>query len=122
VAKELGDVFREIREKAGLTQSDLARISGIAANMISRIEAGDRENPQFATVARLARALGASLDYIAGECGLAPKIDRSQKLPNNAKALGDVYAISRDVDRARGRLEGLAESLGGKKPPRKPKS
>ena len=61
----LGTSLRKAREQAGLSQSGLARAAGIAPDVVSRIESGARANPGFATVARLASALGLSLDALA---------------------------------------------------------
>lgn len=64
---EFGDRLRAIREGAGLSQYKLAQVSGVSAQAISRIEAGLRE-PGWATVLRLARALGVSVErFDAGE-------------------------------------------------------
>jgi transcriptional regulator with XRE-family HTH domain len=57
--------LRKARERAGLSQSSLARAAGIAPDAVSRIESGARANPGFSTVARLASALGLSLDALA---------------------------------------------------------
>ncbi len=48
--------IREIREKKGLSQSDLARLSGVSASHIGYIENGERQ-PTLLTMCRLAEAL-----------------------------------------------------------------
>lgn len=65
----LGEILREARERAGLTQSDLARRVGIAPNHLVRLESGEKVDPRWSTVVRLAAALGLSLDAIAVACG-----------------------------------------------------
>ena len=50
--------LRTAREACGLTQEQLERLSGIAQNTISRLEADRKARPVFTTVVRLAQALG----------------------------------------------------------------
>lgn len=50
----------DARESAGLTQSELARITGIAQGDISKIENGNG-NPSIKTLKRLAHGMGKSL-------------------------------------------------------------
>ncbi|WP_327596798.1 ATP-binding protein [Streptomyces chartreusis] len=49
---------RRFRLRAGLTQEALAERSGVSVSTIRGMETGTRRNPQFASVRRLARALG----------------------------------------------------------------
>lgn len=45
------------RKRAGLTQVELAAISGVSQAQISRIESGEAIDPAFSTLQRLAAAL-----------------------------------------------------------------
>ena len=54
------------REKRGWTQKDLARNSGVPYETIWRLETGKHRQPQFDVATRLARALGVTMDYLAG--------------------------------------------------------
>jgi predicted DNA-binding mobile mystery protein A len=56
----IGDQIRTIREALGMTQVQLAERSGLAQSMIAGIETGERSNPNFATVNKLAEALNCS--------------------------------------------------------------
>ncbi|HHY66018.1 MAG TPA: helix-turn-helix transcriptional regulator [Alicyclobacillus sp.] len=58
--------LREIREKAGLTQSDLAKASGVSQSHISEIEAGNTV-PTVFVAKRLAWALGVTVDELITE-------------------------------------------------------
>lgn len=58
----LGNAIREARQAAGLTQWDLAGLSGVTMSAVSKIEQGDVKEPRFFTVVRIAHALGASQD------------------------------------------------------------
>jgi DNA-binding XRE family transcriptional regulator len=55
----VGRRVRDLRIKAGITQAELARRTGIHRPNIARVEAG-RHTPSLETVARLAEALGTS--------------------------------------------------------------
>jgi transcriptional regulator with XRE-family HTH domain len=57
----VGGNLRRIRQKRGLTQEQLADVSGFSQQYISGLERGHR-NPTVVTVYELASALGA--DYL----------------------------------------------------------
>jgi transcriptional regulator with XRE-family HTH domain len=53
------NVLRELREKAGLSQEQLARRANVTLNTINKLE-NQRAQPSWATVRKLAMALGVS--------------------------------------------------------------
>jgi len=57
--------LRSLREAAGVNQSELARRAGLTRQALSMLEAGERQ-PTLATTQALARALGLTLDALAG--------------------------------------------------------
>jgi transcriptional regulator with XRE-family HTH domain len=62
--KLVGRNLRRIRQKKGLTQEQLAEISGFSQQYISGLEQGQR-NPTVVTLYELASALGVShLDLV----------------------------------------------------------
>lgn len=66
VEDELAQILIEhkvatLRKRRGLTQAALARRSGVRQPMIAQIESGKLNNLTLKTLARTARALGASL-------------------------------------------------------------
>src|ERR1700730_17913565 len=66
VEDELAQILIEhkianLRKQRGLTQAALARRSGVSQPMIAQIESGKLNNLTLKTLARTARALGASL-------------------------------------------------------------
>src|ERR1700730_7760148 len=66
VEEELAQILIEhkianLRKRKGLTQAALARRSGVSQPMIAQIESGKLNNLTLKTLARTARALGASL-------------------------------------------------------------
>jgi len=56
----IGDQIRTIREALGMTQVQLAERSDLTQSMIAGIETGERSNPSFVTVNKLAEALNCS--------------------------------------------------------------
>jgi transcriptional regulator with XRE-family HTH domain len=55
--EEMAQPLREIRESKGLSQDDLARLSGVAKSTIVDLELG-RRKPRPSTRRKLAQALG----------------------------------------------------------------
>lgn len=70
----LGTAIRELRDKRGVTQEDLAHDAGITVGTLSLIERG-RSNPAWGTVKRIAKAL----DTTMGD--LAKRTDRLDRSP-----------------------------------------
>lgn len=62
--KELGNKLRQARERAGMTQADVATAADLNANYYARIERGE-ENPSFEKIQSIMKALGIkSLDLL----------------------------------------------------------
>lgn len=62
VLSKVGELLREMRREAGLSQQQLQEISGVHQSDISRTERGAAERgPSLALVARMAHATGYSL-------------------------------------------------------------
>ena len=59
----IANALRSLRQTAGLSQSDLARLAETTRQTISALEAGSYA-PTLAIALRLARALGASLEIV----------------------------------------------------------
>lgn len=59
------DRLREVREKRGYTQRELAKICGIGENQINKYENGGGD-PSLSSLATIAQALGVSTDYLLG--------------------------------------------------------
>jgi transcriptional regulator with XRE-family HTH domain len=60
----LGRAVRELRERAALSQEQLAQRSGLHPTYISGIERGHR-NPSWRSMVRLCDALGVSISELA---------------------------------------------------------
>jgi transcriptional regulator with XRE-family HTH domain len=65
-AKGLDQVMRELREKKGLTQEELAFKAKVTPGYVAQLELGIRKNPSLDVVRRLARALGVRLAELLG--------------------------------------------------------
>jgi transcriptional regulator with XRE-family HTH domain len=108
----LSQALRAARERAKLTQSQLAERVGLAPSHIARLEGGDRLNPRFETIARIAAELGASLDEIAIAAGFAvpspPAGANRSGAVRSAQALRDLAAA---LDEGRTVLKEAASAL-----------
>ena len=61
-----GEIMRMWRERAGLTQPELAKLSGISQVTISALEIGRNSGGNLDTIELLADALGLSIDEYVG--------------------------------------------------------
>lgn len=59
----LGKNLKRIRTTKGITQGDIVRSLGVSRSFISNIENG-KTNPTLATIAKLAEAVGVSVDEL----------------------------------------------------------
>lgn len=62
----LAENIRRIRKKKSLTQEKLARMADISNNTLVKIEMGMAKEPTITTVAKIANALGISIDELMG--------------------------------------------------------
>jgi transcriptional regulator with XRE-family HTH domain len=65
-AKRLDHVIRDLREKRGLTQEQLAFKARVTPGYVAQLELGLRKNPSLDVVRRLARALRVPLAELLG--------------------------------------------------------
>jgi transcriptional regulator with XRE-family HTH domain len=109
----IGAALRRIRERMQVSLVSIARRAEISDAMLSRIERGERHSPHFTTVAKIALALGVSLDEIAHEAGIAVAIHR-RTTPKAAameiRRAEHLDAALRFLDRARERVAKANES------------
>ena len=61
-----GEIMRMHRERAGLSQCELAKLSGISQVTISALEIGRNSGGNLDTIELLADALGLSIDEYVG--------------------------------------------------------
>lgn len=60
--KIIGEIL-EARKKAGITQTELEKLTGIKQTFIARFE-NNRMDPQLTTVLKILRPLGLTLDVV----------------------------------------------------------
>lgn len=60
---KLGKNLKRIRTEKGITQGDIVRNLGVSRSFINNIENG-KTNPTLATITKLARAVGVSVDEL----------------------------------------------------------
>jgi transcriptional regulator with XRE-family HTH domain len=115
MAKHLGEVIRDLRKRAGVSQVALARAAGIDPAIVSRIEAGSREGMHFGNLCRVARALDVSLDDIAAAAGLLPSTQRSASKSSGRLRFNEgVRQVQTLLGRAADQLESLKSTPEGR--------
>lgn len=62
-SEKLGENLKRIRTLKGISQGDIARSLEVSRGFISTIENG-KTNPTLATIAKLAKAVGVSVDEL----------------------------------------------------------
>ena len=91
--KMLLEGLKELKEQKKMTNQELADLSGVPLGTINRIMAGQTDNPSFQTVCDITRALGGSLDKIAG---LNPEGEREKPVSTEITALYREVLKSKD--------------------------
>ena len=69
---DFGKRLSAARHKRGVSQSELARLSGVGQNQISNLEAGKKPSVRADTVVRLCEALRVTTDSLLGGNGEPP--------------------------------------------------
>ncbi|MGH2718134.1 MAG: helix-turn-helix domain-containing protein [Actinomycetota bacterium] len=88
-------VLRRARQRAGLTQRELAVAAGVAQPTVARIESG-REDPRVSTLDRLLRCCGeALLSEVAAGSGIDRTAIRELLAMTAAERLASLAAGSR---------------------------
>jgi transcriptional regulator with XRE-family HTH domain len=95
---DLALLVREMREEAGLTQTELAKKAGTTQSVIARLEDAEYRGHSLATLERIALACGVALRLHAEK---KPHFDREVVLVQRARYSG------RQVERARGTSRAL---------------
>lgn len=60
----MGFKIKELREKAGLSQAELSKESGVSRNLIARLESGSLTNTTTDTLFKIANALGVRVEQL----------------------------------------------------------
>ena len=100
---ELGEMIRDARRRAGLSQRQVAEIVGADHAYISLIEKGTRRNPSAELLQRLADALALDINELLSHIGLktsnvlpAPRIYYRRKYGVGEKEAEDIVQLVED--------------------------
>lgn len=63
------DYLISLKEKSGLTNEQIANVSGVPESTITRIFSGRTDNPYFQTIVDIVKALDGSIDVMEGITG-----------------------------------------------------
>lgn len=64
VIKDIIKAIKEERESRGLTQKELATLSGVSYSTLTKIETGIIKNPSIEIIVKLAKELDISIDKL----------------------------------------------------------
>lgn len=56
--------IKEIRDKKGITQTDLSQLTGLSVGYICHLERGSRTNPSYNTMIIISKALNADVAVV----------------------------------------------------------
>lgn len=62
----LAERIQKLMDERGLTQADLARMTGMTTSNIAYLVNGKTKDPRMMTLIAVAQALGVSLDHLTG--------------------------------------------------------
>jgi len=94
----LAQRIRQRREQLAMSQSALARRTGVPQSRISEFENGSKTGMTLDTAKRLARVLGVSIDYLAGTWD-----EEAEAAPAEAPPTAAAGTTARQLGRPRGR-------------------
>lgn len=63
---DMGQRIKRLRDRKGLSLRQLSELCGVERGLLSRIERGQRPHVSVPVAMRIAKALGVTLDYLAG--------------------------------------------------------
>ena len=58
--------LKEMKDRSGMTNKELSELSGVPLSTVSKIMSGHTDIPNYQTVCDLVKAMGGSLDALAG--------------------------------------------------------
>jgi transcriptional regulator with XRE-family HTH domain len=85
-AKTVGEKVRRLREKAGLTQEQLAEIADLHYSYVGHIERGTK-NPSLKSLTKIADALGVPVAQLMGDSRREIQVDTTDVLRRELLAL-----------------------------------
>ena len=95
ITREFGKRLHALRRDRGWSQPDLAEKVDTSGPIIGRYERGDM-TPSIEVAARLATALGVTLDYLCNETG-TPEVLQDKNMVDRLSALQSIATKDRDA-------------------------
>jgi transcriptional regulator with XRE-family HTH domain len=71
---KFGEYLKELRKNKGITQKELADMSGFSNGEISKVESGDRKKPSPALLKAIAPHLGIPYEVLMNKAGYLEKV------------------------------------------------
>lgn len=71
---KFGEYLKELRKNKGITQKELADMSGFSNGEISKVESGDRKKPSPALLKAIAPHLGILYEVLMNKAGYLEKV------------------------------------------------
>jgi len=93
-SSNLADNIKRLREARGLTQQELAEVSGVPRPTIANLESGGA-NPTLLVLLKVADALGATIEKLVGAYGrgAAITVHRGSELPERSRGGGKIRRL-----------------------------
>ena len=63
---DIGQRIKRLRARKGVSLRQLSELSGVERGLLSKLERGQRPQVSLQVAMRIAKALGVTLDYLAG--------------------------------------------------------
>jgi|LFRM01.1.fsa_nt_gb transcriptional regulator with XRE-family HTH domain len=93
----IAEMIKQRRTELGMSQRQLASVSGLSNSEISRIESGERKSPSPRVLLALSAALDLSYDALMQEAGHRPLSDVVPKMPDWVYSLPpDLYRFVKE--------------------------
>lgn len=73
-ARTIGDRVRDVRKRRGLTQRELAGMSGLSLSLVRKLEQGERQDIRIETARKLAVSLGVPTMALIGDAPKPPPV------------------------------------------------
>ena len=114
LSKNLADRILDLRNRRGLTQSDLARLSDVPRSTIANLESGTG-NPSLINLAKISNALNTSIEMLLISHKATCKIIPAIELKTIIRSQGDVVIVKLLPDPIPGmEIDKIELSIGGR--------
>lgn len=94
--------LKKLREEHNMSQSKLAKAIGVAQSTVGMWESG-KNNPEYATLLKIADIFGVSIDYLTGNDNTATHTENNDKTKKDLTSK-DNRDIAKDMERIREKL------------------